>query len=231
MSNENIDPSNMFDKDRASAHDKRHSKLFPIKESLHLLIRMVLSELPSDAKILCVGVGTGPELIELALHNPKWQFTAVEPSGPMLDICRQQADKNGISDRCKFHHGYLDSLSGSGNFHAATSLLVSQFITDTQIRSSFFNQIHSYLKPNGILINADLASDMKTSAYNSLKEVWVRTMKFAEAPTDEIEKLGKDVAVLPIHEIEAIIESGGFNEPSLFYQNLLIHAWFTNAKQ
>jgi tRNA (cmo5U34)-methyltransferase len=178
-------------------------------------------------------VGTGSELIDLAQTFPQWKFTAVEPAAPMLDICRQKADEYGIASRCTFHEGYLDSLPASDPFHAATCLLVSQFFIQQEERRNFFRQIAARLLPDGYLVSSDLASDMSSSAYRSLLEVWVRMLRSSEAPAEEeeIEKFltsyGRDVALLPPQEVEAIIASSGFDAPVLFFQTLLIHAWYT----
>ena len=201
-----------------------------MRDALDLLISIVLSELPYDARILCVGAGTGRELIHLAQHFPQWQFTAVEPATPMLNICRQQAEQYGIASRCTFHEGYLDSLPSSEAFDAATCIWVSQFIMQLSERRNFFRQIGERLRPNGYLVSSDLASDMSTEAYKNMKEVFRRMFQYSEVPAGEIEKMlnayGKDVAVLPPPEVESIIASSGFNTPVLFFQNLLIHAWY-----
>lgn len=125
----NREPAIMFGKDRAPSYDKMWAKLAPTRDALHLLIHAILSNLPADARILCVGVGTGSELLDLAQAFPQWQFTAVEPAAPMLNICRQKVEACGITARCTFHEGYLDSLPTSNSFDAAASLLVSHFIT------------------------------------------------------------------------------------------------------
>lgn len=52
----------------------------------------------------------------------------MEPAATMLAICRQRTEACGITSRCTFHEGYLDSLPASDAFDAATCLLVSQFI-------------------------------------------------------------------------------------------------------
>jgi tRNA (cmo5U34)-methyltransferase len=220
----------VFDRERASNHDKQFAKLAPMRNGLDMSICMVLSKLPDDARILCVGVGTGTELIHLAQHFPQWQFTAVEPSAPMLDICRQKAEEYGIASRCTFHEGYLDSLPPSDTFDAATCILVSHFITQLEERHNLFRQISERLCPNGYLVSSDLASDMSTPAYKSLLTVTQQMFQYAEMPAEEIEKIigayGRNVAILPPQEVEAIIASSGFDTPVLFFQTFLIHAWY-----
>jgi len=100
-----------------------------MRDALYLLIRVILSELPQCTHS-CVGAGTGSELIYLAQNFPQWQFTAVEPAAPMLDVCRQRTEECGIASRCTFHEGYLDSLPTSDSFNAATCLLVSFSLHD-----------------------------------------------------------------------------------------------------
>jgi len=226
----NQEPTIVFDQERASSYDKRWAKLAPTRDALHFLIRVILSELPSDANILCVGVGTGSELIDLAQNFPQWRFMAVEPAAPMLDICRRRVEECGITSRCTFHEGYLDSLPASDSFDAATCLAVSHFIMQKEERRNFFNQIALRLRPNGYLITSDIAYDMSASAFQSLSDVWWRMMRYADIPDEDIEKMsanfGRDVAVLPPQEVESIIASGGFDTPMLFSQNLLIHSWY-----
>ncbi|NJR63724.1 MAG: class I SAM-dependent methyltransferase [Cyanobacteria bacterium CRU_2_1] len=220
----------VFDQERASNYDQQFAKLAPMRQGLDLSIRIVLSELPDNARILCVGVGTGRELIYLAQQFPQWQFTAVEPAAPMLDICRQKAEEYGIASRCTFHQGYLDSLPASDAFDAATCIWVSHFMTQLKERRNFFRQISARLRPNGYLVSSDLASDMSTPAYKSLLEVSRRMFEYSEIPTEEIEKLlgtyGRDVAILPPQEVESLLALSGFNTPVLFFQTFLIHAWY-----
>jgi tRNA (cmo5U34)-methyltransferase len=161
---------------------------------------MVLSDLPADARILCIGVGTGKELIDLAQVFPQWRFTAVEPAAPMLDICRQRAEECGIAaSRCTFHEGFLDSLPESDSFDAATCILVSHFITQIEERRNLFRQIAARLRPGGYLVNADIASDMSASAHQSLFEIWMQALKYSEMPAEQVEKFrvsfGQDVAL------------------------------------
>jgi tRNA (cmo5U34)-methyltransferase len=226
----NQEPAIVFDQERASSYDKTWVKLAPTRDALHLLMRAVLSDLPANAQILCVGVGTGAELLDLAQAFPQWQFTAVEPAAPMLDICRQKAEECGITARCTFHQGYLDSLPASDSFDAATSLLVSHFIMQPEERCNFFHQIALRLRPQGYLISSDIAYDLSSSTYPGILEIWLQMMKSAGVSDEQVEKMrhvyGRDVAVLPPPEVSSIIATGGFESPVLFFQSLLIHAWY-----
>ncbi|WP_193199774.1 class I SAM-dependent methyltransferase [Nostoc sp. MG11] len=219
-----------FGKEQAAGYDQRWTKLAPIRDALHLLLRIRLSELPDDAQVLCVGVGTGAELLYLAQAFPQWSFTLVEPSKPMLDICRQRAEEDGITSRCTFHEGYLDSLPLSLPFDAATCLLVSQFIMQPEERRAFFGQMSNQLRPGGYLVSADLSSGASDSAYKDLFEVWFQMQRFNGMLEEGIEKMrqayGRNVAVSALREIEALIASNGFDAPVLFFQAFLIRAWY-----
>jgi tRNA (cmo5U34)-methyltransferase len=201
-----------------------------MRDALHLLISAVFADLRAEAHILCVGAGTGHELIYLAQKFPRWRFAVVEPAAPMLAVCRRKADELGITPRCVFHEGYLESLPVSEPFDAATSLLVSQFILATDARAGFFRAIASRLRPGGFLASADLASDTTSATYQSLLEVWLRLMRETGSPPEQLERLrvtyGRDVAVLPLGEISSLIASAGFETPVLFLQTGLIHAWY-----
>jgi tRNA (cmo5U34)-methyltransferase len=223
-------PPVAFGPEHAAAYDQRYARLAAMRDALHLLISAVFADLPAEARILCVGAGTGHELIYLAQKFPRWRFAVVEPSASMLEVCRRKAGECGITPRCVFHEGYLDSLPPSEAFDAATSLLVSQFILDSDGRAGFFRAIAARLRPGGYLASADLASDTASATYQSLLEVWLRLMRETGSPPEQLEKMrvtyGRDVAVLPIEQVSSIIASAGFETPVLFLQTGLIHAWY-----
>ncbi|MES2709009.1 MAG: class I SAM-dependent methyltransferase [Verrucomicrobiota bacterium] len=222
----------IFDQ-QASSYDQKWSRLAPLNSALHLLTEAVLSELPPTARILCVGAGTGAEILYLARQFPGWRFTAVEPSTAMLEVLRRRAEEQGISSRCLFHSGYLDSLPAGESFDAATAFLVSQFITDRQARSEFFLNISGRLRPGGILVSSDLAGDLSVAAESmDLPEVWYQVTRDSGASPspDGIARMReaytRDVAVLPPRDIRGIIMRGGFDVPVLFFQAGMIHAWY-----
>ena len=220
-----------FDAQSAAGYDDRFAKISAIRDALHLEVRAILAPLPARARILCVGAGTGMELLTLATHFPAWHFTAVEPSAPMMALCQRRASEHGFGDRCVFHTGYLESLPVGEPFHAATSLLVSHFITDRAARRDYFRQIAARLHPHGWLITADLTGDQSTPGHARLAAVWFRLMQFTGQTEEQCASMiaawEKSVDFLPPAEFEALITSAGFAAPTLFHQTLLIRAWFS----
>lgn len=219
----------VFDQ-QASSYAQQWTRMAAINHGLYFLLESVFAELPTEARVLCVGVGTGKELIYLAKRFPGWRFTAVEPSGAMLNVCRQTAEAEGVASRCDFHEGYLDSLPVADKYDAATCFLVSQFIVDKEARAQFFQQIAERLKPDGILANSDLSADTESAEYDAILELWQKVMTGGSTSAEGRSRMkaayAKDVAVLPPKTVAAIIESGGFAAPVQFYQAGLIHAWF-----
>ena len=220
----------LFDQ-QAAGYDKQWEKTAPIRDGLHFLLESVFADLPDDARVLCVGAGTGAEMVHLAKKFPRFTFTAVEPSGAMLDVCRQRATEEGFASRCYFHEGYLDSLPRTEPFDAATCFLVSQFILDNEARTEFFRGIASRLVSGGILASSDLAADVESNEYDELLPVWMKIMAAADLTPERREQMrtayANDVAVLPPAIVAGIIKSAGFETPVPFYQAGLIHAWFS----
>ncbi|WP_374609024.1 class I SAM-dependent methyltransferase [Diaphorobacter nitroreducens] len=220
----------IFDQ-QAASYDQQWARTAPIRDALLFLLEAVLAGLPAHARLLCVGAGTGEEVAYLAQRFPQWRFAVVEPSGAMVEVCRAKAQRLGFADRCEFHAGYLDTLPASAPFDAATCFLVSQFILDRDARSAFFRGIAQRLVPGGVLASSDLAGDVNSDAYASLLRVWVDMMTVADVTPERVTQMraayARDVAVLPPGDVAALIESGGFAPPVLFYQAGLIHAWYS----
>ncbi len=197
----------------------------PLKDALHLCMRAVLFDVPADAKVLCVGAGTGAEMAYLAESFPGWRFMLVEPSAPMLRRCRQTAESLGIGARCAFHEGFLDSLPPGEPFDVATSILVSQFILDTEARRDFFRGIAARLRPGGHLITSDLATPPESSLFNG----WTALLRYNGFDEEKVagyrEALQKDVAVSPPATVEALVASAGFEALECVAHTLLIHTW------
>lgn len=223
----------LFDQ-QAAGYDQQWARLAPIRDCLHLLVQSVFRQLPEDARILCVGAGTGAEMAYLAGIFPRWRFTAVDPSSAMIAVCRQRAQSGGYLDRCTFHAGYLDSPPEPEPHHGATCFLVSQFILEPQERVGFFRSIAARMWPGGVLAATDLAADITSASYDALLETWFSLMTAGGLQPEAMERMraayARDVAVIPPAQVASLIASAGFAPPVQFFQAGLIHGWFTGRQ-
>lgn len=224
----------LFDQ-QAQGYDQQWAGMAPIRDSLHLLLGSLFADLPANARILCVGVGTGAELGHLAQRFPGWQFTAVDPSGAMLERCRERARQGGFLARCTFHEGYLDTLPLQPAHDAATCLLVSQFLLERQARVDFFHKIARRLEPGGLLATADLAADVQSPAYETLLRSWMTLMSSAGVQPEMLARArkayAKDVAILSTEQVGRIIEQAGFETPVQFFQAGLMQGWVSTVRR
>jgi len=215
-----------FKNENAANFDKQREKLSPLKDALHLIMQAVFDQLPNDARILCVGAGTGAELLDLAAAFPQWQFSVIEPEADMMAICQQKAQQHQILSRCEFHQGYLDSYQGNIDFDAATAILVSHFIAGKQQRIAFFSEISRRLRQGGLFVNADLSAGYESTTTQDLMPVWQAMHQRAGIHFNPDAFAGR-VAMLSLAEMEDILTTSGFSHPVLFYQALYIRAWYS----
>jgi hypothetical protein len=66
---------------------------------------LALSSLPADARVICVVVGTGIELLNLAFASQAAKLRARSPRRRRATLCRQTVTLNTLSDRCALHEG------------------------------------------------------------------------------------------------------------------------------
>jgi tRNA (cmo5U34)-methyltransferase len=216
-----------FDQDMADAYDRRNSALAPISTNLHFLLRMVLADLPVDARVLCVGVGTGAEILSLAATFPGWFFVGVDPSAEMLAVGRRRLEQAGVMHRCELIHGYVESAPGEA-FDAVVSLLVAHFVKG-QDRPRFYAAIHDRLRPGGRFVSAEISGDLDAPEFPAMLEDWKQVQTLMGATPQSLEKLGgmmrDTLGVLGPEETQALWRAAGFAMPIPFFQSFMIRGW------
>lgn len=222
-------PKDFFNEDMAQAYDERNSKLSPIKEALHFSISLILQDLPKNSKILCVGAGTGSEILWFANVFPQWSFVALEPSESMLNVCKERITKGGIINKCEFVHGYIDDLPKQENFAAILSLFVGHFIENTQ-RINFFQNIAGRLQKEGYFINTEISFDLDSSKFPLMLKKWEEVQKLMGATSESLlnlpHQLKEVLTVLPPSKTEEQMQQAGLKNPIQFFQALMICGWF-----
>lgn len=218
-----------FNSQAAQNYDEKNAKLQRISDSLHFLTGLVLKNLPARSKILCVGAGTGAEILSLAQMHPEWSFIALAPSASMLEVCRQRVQTAGLSERCQFVQGYVQDLPLNQKYDAALSVLVAHFVPRTE-RLEFFRQMSLRLHEGGYMVNAEISFDLDSPEAALMQKNWESIQSLMGATEESLASLPKVLrevlTVLPPTETEDLIRQAGFQMPIRFFQAFMISAWY-----
>jgi len=221
--------SNFFNKEASQAYDERNSKLAPIADNMHFLIRLVLKNLPARSRILCVGVGTGAEILSLSKTFPEWTFLGLDPSAEMLEVCSERLRNAGVLDRCELIHGYVQDLPTGENFDAAVSVLVGHFVKREE-RLSFYQNITSRIRSDGYLVNTEISFDLNSQEFPSMLKNWEQVQSHMGATAESLASLPMQLremlTVLPPAEIESLMRQSGITMPVRFFQSFMISGWY-----
>jgi len=222
-----------FTSEAAKSYDEKNKQLAPIADNMHFLIRLILKDLPKDSRILCVGVGTGAEILSLAKEYPGWSFVGVDPSSSMLEVCRKRMEDAGIADRCTFIHGYAQDVPVGEKFDAALSILVGHFIKKEE-RVNFYEKIHELLSKGGYFVNTEISFDLDSKNFPSMLKNWERVQTLMGATPDSLKALPNllrdPLTVLPPSEVENLFNAGGFMDPVRFFQAFMIIGWYARCE-
>ncbi len=220
--------NDIFNNELSLQYDACNGRLGEIIDNMHMLISLLLNNLPEQAKILCVGVGTGTEIIRLARFHPQWHFTGIDPSPDMLAVCSEKLTAAGLTDRCQLNLGYLSNLPVTADYDAVLCLLVTHFIQHPQ-RDGIYTQMYRQLKTGGRVITAEIAGDIHSPLFNEHLEVWrVMHETVSQKPQEAtaiMAMLTQRLLLLPPEQTETLIEQAGFSPAQRFFQSLLIHGW------
>lgn len=221
------EPEIKFDKDMSSSYDEHNKRLSKISDCLHFLSRLTLSDLPETARILCVGIGTGADILALSEAQPGWSFVGVDPSQDMLEVCRAKLEANGLADRCSFVHGYVQDVDAD-EFDAAVSFLVAHFVPRDE-RPEFYQAISARLKPGGQFVSAEISYDLKSESFPAMLQNWSEMQRLRGATPESLEKLPTvlrdQLSVLSVADTETLLQENGFVDPLKFFQAFMISGW------
>lgn len=213
----------------AKAYDEKNQQLMPIAENMHFLIRLILKDAPVAARVLCVGVGTGVEILSLSKAFPEWTFVGVDPAIGMLDVCRERLEDAGVLPRCELIHGYVHNVPQGENFDIALSILVAHFVKHEE-RLEFYRAMSNRLYPNGILIDTEISYDLGAQEFPLMLKNWESIQSLMGATPESIANLSRVLrdmlSVLPPIEVEQMLRQSGIQLPVRFFQSFMISGWY-----
>lgn len=213
----------------AGAYDEKNRQLAPISENMHFLIRLLLKEAPAQARVLCVGVGTGAEILSLAKAFPEWTFVGVDPARGMLDVCRERLGNADVLNRCELIHGYVHDAPQGANFDIALSVLVAHFVKREE-RLSFYQAMSDRLRANGVLVNTEISFDLDSPEFPLMLKNWESVQLLMGATPESLANLAQVLremlSVLSPAETESLLRQSGFAVPVRFFQAFMISGWY-----
>ena len=222
-------PIDYFTKEASLIYDERNRQLAPIADNMHFLIRLILKDLPEQRRVLCVGVGTGAEILSLAKAFPQWTFVGVDPSAAMLEVCRERLTAAGIWERCELIHGYVQDVPPGKNFDVVLSVLVAHFVKREE-RLGFFQAMSDRLRPAGYLINTEISFDLDAPEFQPMVKNWAAVQTLMGATPESIANLPlvlrEMLSVLAPQETESFLKQSGLLLPVRFFQAFMICGWY-----
>jgi tRNA (cmo5U34)-methyltransferase len=216
----------------AGDYERRIRTLVPGYDTLHALSAAVLrAQLPDEARVLCVGAGTGEELARLAVAGPRWQFTGADPSADMLAQARTRLQQAGVLDRVELVAGAADTVPAAPPFDAATLILVLHFIKDDAARAALLGAIAARLVPGAPLL---LASLYRHGDAGTLLDAWMALQMLAGLPRQAVEeRMAPRLAeARPVgdDELAQLLAGAGFGPPTRYFQGLMMAGWVARRR-
>ncbi len=219
---------NIYDPEWVANYERNANAAIPGRSGLYKLCQVALSSITPGSHILVVGCGTGTELISLINTLPSCSFVAIEPEINMLEICRKRIEDTGVSHKVAFQACRFDEWKLSRNFSAATSILVSQHITDQVEAGDFFKKIADSLLPGGIIFTADMHIPNGVNR-EMMINLWQKQALFSGIKPESVSELSKkfqvELALRNEHEIINFLHDAEFKNLVKPFSSLLYGAW------
>jgi tRNA (cmo5U34)-methyltransferase len=219
-----------FDARRAAEYDRQARIALAGYEAMHELTACCLAAVlgsGTEQSLLIVGVGTGQEIATIGRHQPRWRFTATDPSAAMIRFAEARLADLGLFHRTTLHTGYVNELPQEP-YDGATLIGVLHHLRGDATKVSLLREIAARLKPGAPFV---LGANYR--AYGSeplLLAAWQERWRLYGATNAELaEKFGRITEdVDPPASEEAVIDllrDAGFSDARRFYSSLFWGSW------
>ncbi len=210
---------------QVAQYDNLITKFVPGYEVIFQLAAAHFSTvLPSPARMLVVGAGSGKELLVFGQARPDWSLTGVDPSGHMLSLARRKLEQAGI--KATLHQGLVQDLPTTERFDAATCILVTHFLPDDGSKLALLKSIAERLPPGAPLILLDIYGGAQF--VREFGPTWIAHGHGMGIPLEVITNLEKGHAqFFPVSEERSLelLAEAGFEKVRRFYSALIYCGW------
>jgi tRNA (cmo5U34)-methyltransferase len=234
MTSSNTDAAKKFDPARAGEYEQQSRVALAGYDACHELAACMLAAAlgtGTTARVLVAGAGGGAKEITTAgALEAQWQFTAVDPSHPMMDLAVARLSEAGLLDRTEVVLGTVDDLPPEPKFDAATLIGVLHHLPGDEAKRAILRSLASRLKPRAPLILA--GNHYAYASQPLLLAAWGERWRMQGATQEEIRaKLGKILqGADPPHSeaaVASLLQEAGFDPPTRFFSSLFWGAWLT----
>lgn len=221
-----------FDASRAAEYERQSRIALAGYEACHELAACLLSAALGDGRprhVLVVGAGgTAQEIQVLGRLQSDWQFTAVDPSRPMLQQALQRLQQAGLDGRTHGVLGEVQDVPEERRFDAATLIGVLHHLPGGDAKQKILRAIAGRLPAGAPLILAGNAWSYASRPL--LLKAWAQRWRMFGANESEVQtKLSKILqgADPPGSESDALalLEGAGFQGAERFFSSLFWTGW------
>ncbi|ADO71665.1 conserved uncharacterized protein [Stigmatella aurantiaca DW4/3-1] len=221
-----------FGAERAARYDAQATSWFIGVQAMHEAIATVMAATldgQDAASLLCVGVGTGQDVLPYAKQGaPGWRFTGVDPSPDMLAVAQKQLAAAGLLERTRLHAGLLDSLPPGPLFDGAEMIGVLHHVAGEEGRLALLREVVRRLKPGApFILGCRIGLDPVLTA------VEVHRLRRAGASAEAVSNFTQGLATLQPPESEAALAAllgrAGLEPPRQIFAVLQFKVFLTRS--
>lgn len=181
------------------------------------------------ASVLCVGVGTGQELLPYARYGaPAWRLTGVDTSPHMLAVARERLGGAGLQERVQLHAGALHALPAGPRFDGAQMVGVLHHVEGEEARLALLREVVRRLEPGApFIIGGRVGADPVLLAVEEeqLRVAGVSPEKLARRR----EGLAHAAAPTSEEALFALLREAGLTQPQQLFATLRFKVFLVRA--
>lgn len=205
----------VFDEQRARVYDAGARTIMPGYEALHEMAREALAgalDKQAAARLLLLGVGTGFEAEQIGQRFPRWRWTGVDPSEPMLAVARQR-----LGGEADLRLGVVEDFDDLVELDAIVSVGVLHHLSSREQQREWVLSLGRRMRVGGtLLIGCQVGPYAEDSLrMRSLRARWLR---LGERDIDERMRLFMTHTLAPDWPLlEELYSAAGLSSPERLF--------------